>query len=82
MQVSPLPCYFLPPGPQHPILKNLSLRSFLNVSDQVANPYKTTCKLLFLYILIITFSDLKLENKLFCKHSLNSLCCYFILNGL
>jgi hypothetical protein len=30
-------------GPQHLNLKTLSLHSFLNVSDQVAHPYKTTC---------------------------------------
>jgi hypothetical protein len=31
----------------------LSLRSFLNVSDQVLHPYKTTGKIIVLYILIL-----------------------------
>ena len=35
--------------------KNLSLRSSLNVSDQVSQPYKTTGKTLILYILIFKF---------------------------
>jgi hypothetical protein len=61
-------------GPQHPNLKTLSLRSSINVSDQVAHPYKTTSKIIFLCILIFIFWDLKLENKIFFRHSLNSLC--------
>jgi hypothetical protein len=32
--------------------KTLSLRSFLDVRDQISHPYKTTCKVIFLYILI------------------------------
>jgi len=35
----------------------LSLRSALNVRDQISNPYKTTGKFTFLYILIFTFLD-------------------------
>jgi hypothetical protein len=35
----------------------LSLRSSLNVSDQVSHPYKTTGKIIFLYILIFKFLD-------------------------
>jgi hypothetical protein len=35
----------------------LGLRSSLNVSDQVSHPYKTTSKIIILYILIFTFLD-------------------------
>jgi hypothetical protein len=68
MQFSPLPCYLVPLrpkySPQHPLL---SLHSPLNVSDQVSHPYKTTEKVLVLYILILTFLDSKLEDKRFCN---------------
>jgi hypothetical protein len=38
--------------------KTLSLHSSLNVSDQVSHPYKTTGKIIVLYILVFTFLDL------------------------
>ena len=46
--------------------KPLILRSSLNVSNQVSNPYKTTRKIIFLYFLVFKFVDRKLEDKIFC----------------
>ena len=39
----------------------LTLRSSLNVSDQVSHPYTKTCKIIVPYILTLIFLDTKLE---------------------
>jgi len=41
----------------------LNLRSFLTISDQVLHPYKTTGRIIVLYILILKFLDIKLEER-------------------
>jgi hypothetical protein len=45
---------------------NLSFLSSRNVSDQISHPYKTTRKIIVLYILIFKFLDSSLEDKMLC----------------
>jgi hypothetical protein len=57
-------------GPNIPLntqfSNTLSLRSSLSVSDQVSHSYKTTDKIIALYIIIFRFLDSNLEHKRFC----------------
>jgi len=62
-----VPSYFLGPNI---LLYNLfsntfSLRSSLNVSDQVSHPCKTTGIIIVLYILILKLVGSKMEDKIF-----------------
>jgi hypothetical protein len=54
MKFSPLPCYLVLLGPNillDTLFSNIfSLRSSLNISDQVSHTYKTTGKIMVLYI--------------------------------
>jgi len=70
MQSPPFPRYLVPLGPI--ILLNtmfsntLSFLSSRRANDQVSHPYKTTGKIIFLYILIFKFLDNNLEDERFC----------------
>jgi hypothetical protein len=44
----------------------LSLHSSFNISDQVSHPYRTTGKIIIIYILIFKFFYRNLEDKRFC----------------
>jgi hypothetical protein len=59
MQYCPTLYYFISSRPkycpQRPVLNNLSLCSFLSVTDQVSHPYKATGKIIILYVLIFRF---------------------------
>ena len=49
----------------------LSLRSSLNVSDEVSHPYKTTDKIIFPYILIFVFLESNLYHANFLATSVS-----------
>ena len=64
---SPVTSSLLGPNILNTLLSNtLSLRSSLNLSNQVSHPYKTTVNIIVLYILIFIFLDSKLDDKRFC----------------
>jgi hypothetical protein len=66
LQLSPFSRYFIPVRSkysQHPVLKNPSLCSSLNVRDQVSHPYKTTRRIMVLYILTFKFLDNRREDR-------------------
>jgi len=64
---SPITSSFLGPNTLLNTLfsNTLSLRSSLNVSEQASQPYRTTDKMIVLYILIFKLLDKKLEDKRF-----------------
>ena len=45
---------------------NVSLPFSFKVNDQISHPYKTTCKIIVLYVLIFVPLDSKMEDKRFC----------------
>jgi hypothetical protein len=69
MKFSPVSSHFIPLGPD--IVLNIlfsntiNLYSSVNVRDQVSHPYKTTGKIIDLYILIFTFLGSRREDKRF-----------------
>jgi hypothetical protein len=69
MQLSPPSRHSIPLwskySTQHPVLKHPQLCSSLNVKDHVSHPYRTTYKILVLYILTFTFFDRRREDKSF-----------------
>ena len=48
------------------VSNTFSLRSSLNVNDQVSFLYKTTGKIIYLYVSMFILLDSKLEDKIFC----------------
>jgi hypothetical protein len=68
MQSPPTSCHYLSLwskySPLHPVLKHPQA-VFLIVRDQVSHAYRTTGKIIDLYILIFMFLDSKREGKHF-----------------
>jgi hypothetical protein len=64
------------------LLNTLSLRSSLDVRDQVSHPYKTSGKIIVLYILIFKFWIATWRTKYSApndsKHSLTAICSFNI----
>ena len=62
---SPVPSFLLGPNIIVSILfsNNRSLRSSLNMTDQVSNPYKAVGKIIIPYILMFIFLDFNLEDR-------------------
>jgi hypothetical protein len=48
---------------QNPVLKHSQSMLFLSVTDQVSHPYKTTGRIMVLYILTFTFLDRRRDDK-------------------
>jgi len=67
---SPLTCYLTLLGPNILLItllsKTLSLQSFHSVRDQVPNPYKTTAKIIVLYIITLIFGWQTGRQKILC----------------
>ena len=76
-------------GPNIPLnilfSNTLSLRSSLNISDQVSHPYKTTGEIIVVYILIFKFVKANWKTKDSApnnsKHSLTAICAAVCLVG-
>jgi hypothetical protein len=69
MQFSPFSRHLIPLRskypPQHLVLKHPQSCSSLTVRDQVSQLYRTTGKIIFLYILIVIFLDSRREDRRF-----------------
>jgi hypothetical protein len=80
VQLPTFSCYFIPLrskySPWNSVLKH-SVYSFFNVRYQVSHPYKTTDRIMGLYILIFTFLDSRREDKL--QSALSQKAVFFIL---
>ena len=69
MYFSPITCYpvsLRPKYSQHPVLKHPQPTFLPQCQRPVSHPYKTTWKIIVLYILIFIYLDRKLEDKRFC----------------